>query len=71
MPHFVVAPTQVANDIQALIGRIEQRMRSLYVTNGVMRWDGYDDLPIAAFSVEFHMPDIERYTGIGCPHIHL
>ena len=46
-------------------------MRSLHVTNGVMSQDRYDDLPIAALSVEFCMPDIERYTGIGCPHIYL
>ena len=46
-------------------------MRSLHVTDGVMSWDGYDDLPIAALSVEFHMPDIERYTRIGCLRIHL
>ena len=26
---------------------------------------------MAALSVEFCMPDIERYTGIGCPRIHL
>ena len=26
---------------------------------------------MAALPVEFRMPDIERYTGIGCPHIHL
>ena len=26
---------------------------------------------MAALPVEFHMPDIERYTGIGCPCIHL
>ena len=71
MPHFVVASAQVANDIQALIERIEQRMRSLYVTNGVMSWDGYDDLPVIALLVEFPMPDIKRYTGIGCPRIHL
>ena len=36
-----------------------------------MGWDGYDDLPVVAFPVEFRMPDIERYTGIGCPRIHL
>ena len=34
-------------------------------------WDGYDDLQVAALLVEFCMPDIERYTGIGCPRIHL
>ena len=26
---------------------------------------------MAALPVEFRMPDIKRYTGIGCPHIHL
>ena len=46
-------------------------MRSLHVTDEVMSWDGYDDLPIAALPVEFCMPDIEKYTGIGCPRIHL
>ncbi|RVW12628.1 hypothetical protein CK203_115695 [Vitis vinifera] len=34
--------------------------------DGVMSWDGYDDLPVAALPVEFPC-DIERYTGIGCP----
>ena len=33
--------------------------------------DGYDDLPVAALPVEFRMPDIERYTRIGYPCIHL
>ena len=46
-------------------------MRSLHVTDRVMSWDGYDDLPITALLVEFRIPDIERYTGIGCPRIHL
>ncbi|RVW35097.1 E3 ubiquitin-protein ligase UPL1 [Vitis vinifera] len=33
--------------------------------------DGSDDLLVAALPAEFHMPDIERYTRIGCPSIHL
>ena len=66
-----MAPALVANDTQARIERIEQMMKSLYVIDEVMSWDGYDDLPIAALSVEFRMPDIERYTGIGCLRIHL
>ncbi|KAL6325949.1 hypothetical protein AAG906_038440 [Vitis piasezkii] len=36
-----------------------------------MGWDGYDDFPVTALPIEFRMPDIERYTGIGCPRIHL
>ena len=36
IPHSVVAPTQVTEDTQARIERIEQRMRSLHVTDEVM-----------------------------------
>ena len=46
-------------------------MRLLHILDGVMSWDGYDDLPVAALPVEFRMPDIKRYMGIGCPRIHL
>ncbi|WKA06683.1 hypothetical protein VitviT2T_024573 [Vitis vinifera] len=70
-PHSVVAPTQIVDDTQARIDKIEQRMRSLHVSDGIMGWDGYDDMPVAALPVEFRMSDIERYTGIGCPRIHL
>ena len=71
MPHSVVAPAQIVDDTQARIDRIEQRIKSLHVSHGVMGWDGYDDLPVATLPVEFRMPDIKRYTGIGCPRIHL
>ena len=71
MPHSLVTPAPIIDDTQARIDRIEQRIRSLYVSDGVIGWDGYDDLPVAALLVEFRMPDIERYTGIGCLRIHL
>ena len=71
MPHSVVTPAPIIDDTQAHIDRIKQRIRSLHVSDGVIGWDGYDDLPVAALPVEFRMPDIERYTGIGCPRIHL
>ncbi|KAL6349828.1 hypothetical protein AAG906_001715 [Vitis piasezkii] len=51
----------------ARIDRIEQRMRLLHVSNGVMSWDGCDDFPVVVLPIEFHMLDIERYTGIGYP----
>ncbi|RVW63290.1 hypothetical protein CK203_058764 [Vitis vinifera] len=41
------------DDTQTRIERIEQRVRSLHVTNGVMSWDGYDQLPVAALPIEF------------------
>ena len=71
MPHSVVTPAPIIDDTQDRIDKIEQRIRSLHVSDGVIGWDGHDDLPVAALPVEFHMPDIERYTGIGCPRIHL
>ena len=30
-----------------------------------------DLMPVASLPTKFRMPDIERYTGIGCPRIHL
>ena len=71
MPHSVVAPLPIIDDTQARIDRIEQRIRSLHVPDRVIGWDGYDNLPVAALPIEFRKPNIERYTGIGCPRIHL
>ncbi|RVW25048.1 Transposon Tf2-2 polyprotein [Vitis vinifera] len=36
-----------------------------------MGWDDFDGLPVASLPAKFKMPEIERYTGIGCPRIHL
>ena len=66
-----MTPALIIDNTQARIDRIEQRIRSLHVSDGVIGWDGYDDLPVAALSVEFRRPDIKRYTRIGCPRIHL
>ena len=66
-----MTPAPIIDDTHARIDRIEQRIRSLHVYDGVIGWDGYDDLPVAALPVEFRMPYIERYTRIGCPRIHL
>ena len=66
-----MAPAPIIDDTQARIDRIEQKIRCLHVSDGVIGWDRYDDLPVAALLVEFRMPDIERSTGIGCPCIHL
>ena len=66
-----MALAPIIDDTQACIDKIEQWIRSLHVHDGVIGWDGYDDLPVAALLIEFRMPDIESYTGIGCPRIHL
>ena len=36
-----------------------------------MTWDDRDDIPATSLPAKFRMPDIERYSGIGCPKIHL
>ena len=59
------------DDTEACIYRIERRMRSLHVSDRIMSWDGYDDFLVSALPVEFHMSDIERYTRIRFPYIHL
>ncbi|KAL6319653.1 hypothetical protein AAG906_026692 [Vitis piasezkii] len=46
-------------------------MRQLRVSNGEMVWDDFDGLPMASLPTKFRMPEIKRYTGIGCPRIHL
>ncbi|KAJ9689232.1 hypothetical protein PVL29_014746 [Vitis rotundifolia] len=37
----------------------------------MISWDDIDDMPIVTLPVGLMMPKIERYTGVGCPRIHL
>ncbi|KAL6322025.1 hypothetical protein AAG906_003167 [Vitis piasezkii] len=39
--------------------------------DGGLTWDDRDGIPAASLPAKFRMPDIERYSGIGCPKIHL
>ena len=39
--------------------------------DGGLTWDNRDGIPAASLPAKFCMPDIERYSGIGCPKIHL
>ena len=43
-------------------------MRTL---DGAITWDDFDGAPVASLPAKFRMLEIERYTGIGCPRIHL
>ena len=51
--------------------RIEQRIRQLRVSDSSSAWDDLDSIPVASLPAKFRMLDIERYTGVGCPCIHL
>ena len=37
----------------------------------VITCEDFDGAPVASLPAKFRMPEIERYTGIGCPRIHL
>ena len=41
------------------------------LSNGSISWDDFDGALVASLSAQFNMQEIERYTGIGCPKIHL
>ncbi|KAL6345747.1 hypothetical protein AAG906_017491 [Vitis piasezkii] len=34
-------------------------------------WDDLEGIPVVSLLTKFRMPDIEKYTGVGCPRIHL
>ena len=74
--HFEIVPPTVVQTIvidvaHAHMERIEQRMRQLRVSNGSAVWDDLEGMPMANLSAKFRMLDIERYTSIGYPCIHL
>ncbi|RVW15703.1 Retrovirus-related Pol polyprotein from transposon 17.6 [Vitis vinifera] len=70
-PLPVVAPIQASEDAHACMDKLEQMMRQMRVSDGDMSWDDFDGSPVASLPTQFRMSEIERYTGIGCPKIHL
>ena len=51
--------------------KLEQRLRQMRVLDEVITWEDFDGSLVASLSAKFRIPDIERYTGIGCHRIHL
>ncbi|RVW26179.1 hypothetical protein CK203_107502 [Vitis vinifera] len=68
---YIVPPPPVQSAPQAgafvLHGQTETTPHSVVAPAQIVD----DTQALAALPVEFRMPDIERYTGIGCPRIHL
>ncbi|RVW79447.1 hypothetical protein CK203_056123 [Vitis vinifera] len=46
-------------------------MRQIILQDRGLTWDDRDGILAASLPAKFRMPDIERYSGIGCPKIHL
>ena len=61
----------VIDDAHACMDRIEQRMRQLRVSNSSTVWDDLESMLVASLPTKFRIPNIERYTDIGCPRIDL
>nr|CAN83547.1 hypothetical protein VITISV_033413 [Vitis vinifera] len=56
---------------KARVKRLESRMRQIRLKDGGLTWDDRDGTPAVNLPAKFHMPDIERYSGISCPKIYL
>ncbi|WJZ85569.1 hypothetical protein VitviT2T_005095 [Vitis vinifera] len=74
--HSEIAPpavvqTTVADDAHARMDHLEQCVRQMRVSDGSVVWDDFEGMPAASLPAKFRMPDIERYTGIGCPRLYL
>ena len=68
-PVTLLIPT--SEDPHAYMDRLEQRLRQIRTSDGAITWEDFDGALVASLSAKFRMPEIERYTGIGCPRIHL
>ena len=71
VPPPAAVPTLISEDPFARLDRLEREMRQMRVFDETIVWDDTDGAPVARLPADFRMPDIERYTGIGCPRIHL
>ncbi|RVW80635.1 hypothetical protein CK203_044314 [Vitis vinifera] len=67
----IVTPVTIIEDPRSRMDRLERRIRQMRDPDEMISWDDPDDVPMATLPVGFRMPDIERYTGVGCPRIHL
>ena len=70
-PPPVTVPTPTLEDPHAGMDRLEQGLRQLRTSDKAITWEDFDGVPMASLLAKFRMPEIERYTRIGCPRIHL
>ena len=63
--------TTVPKNTHAHMDRIKQHIKQLRVSDSSIVWDNLDSIPVASLPTKLRMLDIERYTDVGCPRIHL
>ena len=71
IPPHAIFPVQTTGASDERIQRVEQMLRQLRVAEDMDVWDGFDSAPVTPLPPKFRMPDMERYTGRGCPRTHL
>ncbi|XP_034694102.1 uncharacterized protein LOC117920604 [Vitis riparia] len=67
----IVTPVTIIEDPRSRMDRLERRIGQMRDPDEMISWDDSVDVSVATLPVGFRMPDIERYTGVGCPRIHL
>ncbi|RVW18283.1 Retrovirus-related Pol polyprotein from transposon 17.6 [Vitis vinifera] len=71
LPHLLSHAYPISEDPHARMDKLEQKLRQMRTSEGAITWEDFDGAPVASLPAKFRMPEIERYTGIGCPRIHL
>ena len=64
-------PITISKDLYACFDMLEQQLGQMRVSDRTIVRDDGDKPPTIGFLTSFQMPDIERFTGIGCPRAHL
>ncbi|RVW38029.1 hypothetical protein CK203_027711 [Vitis vinifera] len=63
--------TTISKNVHARMDRLEQQIKQIRMLDSSVAWDDSDGIPVANLPAEFRMPEINRYTNIGCLCIHL
>ncbi|RVW60990.1 Retrovirus-related Pol polyprotein from transposon 17.6 [Vitis vinifera] len=71
LPRLLSHRYPASEDPHARMDKLEQKLRQMRTSEGAITWEDFDGAPVASLPTKFRMPEIERYTGIGCPRIHL
>ena len=70
-PPPIIVPTLISENPHACVNKLEQRLRQLRTLDGAITWEDFDGALVASLPAKFRMLEIERYTSISCPRIHL
>nr|CAN65193.1 hypothetical protein VITISV_031688 [Vitis vinifera] len=70
-PPPVTLPIPTSEEPYTRMDRLDQRLRQMRASDRVITWEDFDGALVANLPAKFRMLEIERYTSIGYPRIHL